>query len=172
MSYHQLGQQFMAYLIDSINLNWYNLLPVIKQYTLLSINGFEGCGPDQFMHLLYQCQFSDLKMEANDVFCQPIYWKNVYRLEYDGLLISASGNINIVEGHTVMRRNIYFNLVLENINGGYYINNMIIRLSAKGKQVNTINNNLPALATLYNQSIQQVNPYQQINPYYYSYPYL
>ena len=159
MTYHQLGQQFMAYLIESINLNYANLAGVIKPNTCLSINGYEGCGLEQFMQLLYQCQFSDLRIDVSDVFCQPIYWNNYYKLDYDGIVIFASGSINIIEGNIIMRRNIYINLVLENINGGYYINNMIVRLSGKGKQITAINNQI---------TIPQPNPYQNINPYYYN----
>jgi hypothetical protein len=133
MSYLELGYQFLNYFIDCINLQHTGLAGVIKPDTQLTINNNEAIGPEQFINQLGLIGFHQLKIDSKYVIIQPLYWKNMHRNDYDGILILASGTSNILENGHYVNKNMHFSFVLENINGGYYINNLIIRLSEKSR---------------------------------------
>jgi hypothetical protein len=103
---------------------------------MLTINEHEMIGPEQILDAFNYIQFSNLKIDPKFVLIQPIFNSNN---EYAGIIILASGTINLLENGIYVNKNIHFNFVLDNINGAYYINNLLIRLSEKSRQINQYN---------------------------------
>jgi len=133
MSYTELGYQFLHYFVDCININYQNLLQTIKPHTMLSINEHEMIGPQQILNAFNWIQFSSLKIDPKFVLIQPIFNKSLN--EYAGIVILASGTINLLENGIYVNKNSHINFVLDNINGAYYLNNLLIRLSEKSRQI-------------------------------------
>lgn len=142
MSYKKLGHDFLHYFVDCINLKQERLLPCLKQDTMLTINTKECLGKHilPFFNLI---KFHNLRIEAKHVLVQPIFWANSNRQYYNGILILVSGNVNVLENGLLVNKNVHLTFTLENIQGRYYINNMMIRLSEKSRQIqqNNIYNN-------------------------------
>jgi hypothetical protein len=141
MSYKEIGYQFLHYFADCINIKHQNILIHLKQDTMLTINDQEGLGPEQILNYLNLIHIHGLKIESKYVLIQPIFSNNSQKTEYNGLLILASGSVNIIENGIYVNKNVHFNIILENINGFYYMSNIIIRLSEKSRQINKPNNN-------------------------------
>jgi len=135
MSYLEIGYQFMNYFIDSINVNHSKLLGIIKYDSQMSINSLNAMGPENIFNGLSSIGIHQLKIDPKYVMVQPIYWKNIYRNEYDGIMILASGSTNLIENGYYINKNIHLSFILEIVNGGYYINNLIIRLSEKARNI-------------------------------------
>lgn len=141
MSYKELGYQFIEYFVNTINNNHQELLPAIKDDTMMTFNGDEGIGQEQIMYCFNYLQLHGLKIDAKYVLIQPMFMQNSFKMDYDGLVIFASGVINTLENGIMVNKNVHFNFVLENYNGKYYINNIMMRLSEKSRQINNYNNN-------------------------------
>ena len=135
MSYIELGYQFLDYFINCVNSSGEELRHVIKPDTQLTINDMESIGPDDFMGKLYSIGIHNLKIEAKYVIVQPLYWKNIYRNNYDGIIMLASGSANVLENGCYVNKNVHFTFILENIQDGYYINNLIARFSEKSRPI-------------------------------------
>lgn len=147
MSYQEIGYQFLNYFVDCINLNHENLLLHLKQDSMLTINTEEGLGPESFMQYFNLIKIHNLKMEAKHALVQPIYIKNSTYSNYDGILILASGSATVLENGILVKKNIHFNIMIENTTGHYYISNLIIRLSERSIKIqnnNQIGLNMPA----------------------------
>jgi hypothetical protein len=139
MSYQEVGYQFLNYFVDCINLNHENLLVHLNQDSMLTINTEEALGPDSFMQYFNLIKLHNLKLETKFALIQPIYWKNPTKNNFDGILILASGSVNVIENGIYVNKNVHFNIMIENIMGHYYISNLIIRLSERSRQIQ--NNN-------------------------------
>jgi hypothetical protein len=97
------------------------------------MNEHEMVGPEQIINAFNWVQFNCLKIDPKFVLVQPIF-NNSFN-EYLGIVILASGTINLLENGIYVNKNIHINIVLDNINGAYYINNLLIRLSEKSRQI-------------------------------------
>lgn len=140
MSYIELGYEFMEYFVSSINQNHQNLIQAITEYTMLTVNDEEVCGSDQIMYCLNYIQIHNLIIEQKNVLIQPLYWNNVQAFDYGGLVILASGHVNILENGIMVNKNVHFNFTLQNHNGSYYITNILMRLSEKSRPITNYNN--------------------------------
>lgn len=141
MSYIDLGYRFLNYFIDAINVKHQNLIGVLKNDTQLSVNTANCIGAEQFIYQMSGIGIHQLKIDPKYVIIQPIYWKNAYRTDYDGIMILASGSANLIDSGHLINKNIHFSFILENVNGLYYINNLIIRMSEKSRNIQQINYN-------------------------------
>lgn len=134
MSYKELAYEFLHYFVNCVNLEHDRLAPCVKQDSMLTINN-EECFGENFLVFFNLIKLHNLKIESKHVLVQPIFWKNPTRIDYDGILILASGTTNVLENGIIVNKNVHFNITLENVMGNYYINNIIIRLSEKSRQI-------------------------------------
>lgn len=141
MTYTELGYEFIDFFMNAINNNYQELLPAIKDDTMMTLNNDEGIGPEQIMYCLNFLKLHNLKIEPKNVIIQPMYWNNSYKIDYSGLLIMISGSINVLENGIMVNKNIHITFFLEHLQNSYYISNIMMRLSERSRQVNYNNYN-------------------------------
>jgi hypothetical protein len=90
-------------------------------------------GQEQILNALNRIQFNNLKIDHKFVLVQPIFGSSSY--EYAGIVILASGTVNLLENGIYVNKNIHLNFILDNVGGAYYLNNLLVRLSEKSRQI-------------------------------------